>query len=48
MLSLSTNSVPGPMAGAGEIVMKTGLPCPEEVAQEKDDNENNHNDLEHN
>ena len=36
------------MAGAGEIVMKTGLPCPEEVAQEKDDNENNHNDLEHN
>ena len=35
------------MAGAGEIVMRTGLPCPEEVAQEKDDNENNHNDLEH-
>lgn len=37
-----------PMAGAGETVMKTGLPCPEEVAQEEDDNENNHDDLEHN
>ena len=47
-LALSANYMPGPISGAGEIVIKTGLPCPEEVAQERGDNEKNDHDLERN
>lgn len=42
-LSLRAKYLPGPMPGGGDMVIKTGLPCPEKVAQERGDN-----DLEHN
>lgn len=47
-LSLRAKYLPGPMPGGGDMVIKTGLPCPEKVAQERGDNEKNDNDLEHN